>query len=84
MHKYAIGLTILCLPLCVACSRVEYVPVAQELALPEHLTRPVPEPELAGDSNRDLVRLVLDTREALRTCNADKAALAAMSGEAGQ
>ena len=48
------------------------------------MTRPVPEPELAGDSNRDLVRLVLDTREALRTCNADKAALAAMSGEAGQ
>lgn len=78
MRLYALGLIVLCLSPCVACSRTKFVPVPQRLALPEHLTRPVPEPEFTGLTNRDLLEWGLNNRDALRACNADKAALAEM------
>ena len=74
MKRYAVGVTILCLMLCVSCSRrVEVpMPVVVRPTLSLHLLEPTPEPEFRGRSNGDLLEWALDNRDALRMCNSDK------------
>jgi hypothetical protein len=43
--------------------------------VPEALTEPTPEPQLIGDTNKDLLTWALRLLEALRHSNADKAAI---------
>lgn len=44
------------------------------LTPPPHLLEPTPEPVFAGTTNGDLLEWALDSRDALRACNADKRA----------
>lgn len=55
------------------------MPVVIRPQLPEMLTAPTTEPEWAGTSNMELVEYILELRDALGRCNADKAAIATSS-----
>lgn len=80
-----IGLTLLSLMLCAACSskpRVVTVHKVERVAPPAHLMEPTPVPDCsAARTNEDLLDCVLDTREALKRANADKTAIKQSVGE---
>lgn len=55
----------------------EYVNTTKliEVRAPEYLLAPTQIPSLEGNTNADLLRLILDYKEALHKCNADKEAV---------
>ncbi len=55
-------------------SKKEIVPITKliELRTPKHLQMPTPVPEWNGTTNQDLIEYVLELKEALNMCNADK------------
>lgn len=78
MKLYALGMATFCLTLCAACSSKAPIPVIIAPQVPPHLLVPVAEPVFQGNTNGALLDWALDTRAALRVCNADKAAIAAL------
>lgn len=80
-----IGLTLLSLMLCAACSsrpRVVTVHRVERVTPPVHLMDVTPVPDCSdARTNEDLLDCVLDTREALDRANADKAAIKQSVGE---
>ena len=64
----------LCLILSLNCSAKPCLP-ARAVGPPAVYLQSVPEPKLAGETNADLARLVLELRAALRLANSDKAGL---------
>lgn len=65
------------------CAQKTVVPMVSMVSdpFPEHLVLQTPEPVLPGGpllTNADLVDYLLSLKEAVRMCNADKAAIAAM------
>lgn len=82
-----LGLMILCLTLCCACSTRERLlrqVEVQRLTPPSLLLRDTPTPAWSGHTNRDLLNFTLALRAALRNANADKAALRAWAAEAAE
>jgi hypothetical protein len=87
--KLAIGLALLCLPLCVSCSsskpKVVTVTEIVRVVPPAHLMEPTPEPDCSNATdNAGLFQCAQDRLEALRRSNADKAATKASCEEAGR
>lgn len=72
-----IGLASLSLMLLLTgCSTTKYVPVVERELPPAHLLQDCPEPvTIRPVVNSDLLLALNDWRNALRSCNADKAAL---------
>ena len=72
-----VGLALLFLMSCAACSPTSYVTVPEVVTIrpPMHLMQPTPEPTCALAVNADLVTCVADYRDALRKANADKVAM---------
>lgn len=69
----------LCLTLCVGCSgpgKVVTVPQVIHIVPPAALMEPTPEPQCGHETNGDLADCYDATRAALRSANADKAAIA--------
>lgn len=66
-----------CLPPLTGCSGkpVATVPVVIRQEAPAYLTAETPVPLWSGSTNADLVVYALDLRQALESCNADKAAI---------
>jgi len=56
-------------------SKQELIPITKliELRAPKHLTKPTSVPAWRGATNQDLIEYVLELKEALNMCNADKA-----------
>lgn len=65
----------LCLTACG--TKKEYIPTTRliETKTPEYLLTPTPSPTLEGNTNAHLLQLILDYKEALHKCNADKEAI---------
>lgn len=78
-----IGLTSLSLMLLLTgCSTTKYVPVVERELPPAHLLQDCPEPvTIRPVVNSDLLLVLNDWRNALRSCNTDKAALRAWAEE---
>lgn len=74
-----IGALLYCLLPLTGCSGkpVATLPVVIRRDIPAHLTEETPVPIWAGTTNADLVEHVLDLRQALGACNADKKAIKA-------
>lgn len=55
-------------------SKKEIIPITKvvEIKPPQHLTKPTPIPAWIGETNQDLAEYVLELREAVDMCNADK------------
>lgn len=71
----------LSLSACAGGPRLTTVTKTEKQFPPESLLVPTAEPLLAGDRNRDLLDWGLGLRDALGSCNADKAALRKWSEE---
>ena len=52
------------------------VPVVIRQDVPAYLTQQTPEPVWSGTTNSDLIEHIFDLRQSLKSCNADKAAIA--------
>ena len=63
---------------CLGCSNktVATVPVVIRQDVPAYLTQQTPEPVWNGTTNSDLIEHIFDLRQSLKSCNADKAAIA--------
>lgn len=73
-----IGALLLFPIVCLGCSNrtVATVPVVIRQDVPAYLTQQTPEPFWNGTTNSDLIEHIFDLRQALKSCNADKAAIA--------
>jgi hypothetical protein len=65
------ALILLLLLVCCACTRTEYIQIRPDPSL----TAPTPEPQIRGQTWRDVGEAWLQCRAAVRQCNADKAAI---------
>lgn len=63
--------------LCACGTKKEYISTTRliETKTPEYLLEPTPSPVLEGPTNAHLLQLILDYKEALLKCNADKEAV---------
>ena len=73
-----IGALLLFPIVCLGCSNrtVATVPVVIRQGVPTYLTQQTPEPVWNGTTNSDLIEHIFDLRQSLKSCNADKAAIA--------
>lgn len=58
-------------------TKKEFIPTTKliETKTPNYLLTPTPSPTLEGNTNAHLLQLLLDYKEALLKCNADKEAI---------
>ena len=77
IRRLLVGVTLVFLILFLASCTQSVVTKPEILKLnpPTLLTEPIPEPQLLGDTNEDLLTWALRLLEALRQSNADKAAI---------
>ena len=75
MHFFILPFLVFPLFLVVGCaSKEEIIPISKvvEIKAPKHLTNPTPVPAWNGTTNQDLIEYVIELKEALNMCNADK------------